>query len=289
MDYFQGDPTRAIHELQDGHHIFVTKEFYNLHNLGLGDKLTFIGADAKPAEFTISAVVSSTGMALVKNYYDMRSLFQDAAISSVLGSVDDARKIFRLRDTNLLLLNIAPAVATPEHMGQLSEQLTREGFQSASSVELKAGLKSLVTRVVDSLSVIAFGALLIASLGVANMVIASVHARRFEFGVLRAIGAGRGQLVRLVLAEVTLIGFIAGILGAAAGLHFAFMATQVDRLLAGVPTNFLATTAPAILTYMLLYTLLAIALTTALAWLAALAPALRGAFTAQRTLLASRT
>jgi putative ABC transport system permease protein len=287
MDYFQGDPTRAIHELEDGHHIFVTKEFYNLHNLGLGDKLTFFGADGKPAQFTISAVVSSTGMALVKNYFDMRSLFQDAAVSSVLGSVDDARKIFRLRDTNLLLLNIAPDQATPAHMVKLREQLSREGFQSASSVELKAGLKSLVTRVVDSLSVIAFGALLIASLGVANMVIASVHARRFEFGVLRAIGAGRGQLVRLVLAEVTLIGFIAGILGAAAGLQFAFMATQVDRLLAGVPTSFLATDTPVIFADMALYTLLAIVLTTALAWLAALAPALRGAFAAQRTLLAS--
>ncbi len=93
MDYFQGNPRQAIDELADGHHLFVTKEFYNLHNLGLGDKLTFIGADGKPAEFTISAVVSSTGMDLVKNYFDMRSLFQDAAISSVLGSIDDAQKL----------------------------------------------------------------------------------------------------------------------------------------------------------------------------------------------------
>jgi putative ABC transport system permease protein len=289
MDYLQGDPVRAVQELADGHHVFVTKEFFNLHNLGLGDKLTFIGADGKPAEFTIAAVVSSTGMDLVKNYFDMRSLFQDAAISSVLGSLDDARKIFRLRDVNLMLLNVAPSAATPEHMGKLREELTREGFQSASSVELKTGIKLLITRVVDSLSVIAIGALLIASLGVANMVIASVHARRFEFGVLRAIGAGRGQLVRLVLAEVTLIGFVAGILGAAAGLHFAFMATLVDRLLVGFPTNFLAVNRSAMLGYMAFYTVLAIGLTTLLAWIAAIGPALRGAFAAQRTLLASRT
>ncbi len=118
-----------------------------------------------------------------------------------------------------MLLNIAASHANPDTMGQLRQSLAREGFQSASSVELKAGLKSLITRVVDSLSVIAFGALLIASLGVANMVIASVHARRFEFGVLRAIGAARGQLIRLVLAEVTLIGLVAGVLGAARGCN----------------------------------------------------------------------
>ncbi len=205
-----------------------------------------------------------------------------------MGSLSDAQSIFRLKNADLMLLNIVPPYATPEHMGLLREQLTGEGFQSASSVELKAGLKSLITRVVDSLSVIAFGALLIASLGVANMVIASVHARRFEFGVLRAIGAGRSQLVRLVLAEVSLIGIVAGVLGAAAGLQFAFMATLVDRLLVGFPTNFLAATFPSVCELIGFYLLMAMGMTMLFeAWLAAILPAVRGAMTAQRTLLAS--
>ena len=125
------------------------------------------------------------------------------------------------------------------------------------------------------------------SLGVANMVIASVHAKRFEFGVLRAIGAGRAQLVRLVLAEVTLIGIVAGFLGAAAGLHFAFMASQIDLLLIGFPTHFLAANPRDIFLGILFFIALAIGLTTLLAWLASLAPAIKGAFSAQRILLAS--
>jgi putative ABC transport system permease protein len=139
---------------------------------------------------------------------------------------------------------------------------------------------------VDTLSIIALGALVVASLGVANMVIASVHARRFEFGVLRAIGAGRGQLIRLVLAEVTLIGAVAGVLGAGAGLYLAYMATQVDQLLVGFQTKFLAEDSARIVAIVGIHLAIAIVLTTLLAWLASAAPAIRGAFTAQRTLLA---
>jgi len=118
------------------------------------------------------------------------------------------------------------------------------------------------------------------------MVIASIHARRYEFGVLRAIGAGRSQLVRLVLAEVTLIAIIAGVLGAGAGFTFAFMASQLDFVLIGFPTSFIDPVAANAVGWGIVIVLLAILLTTLLAWLASIVPAVRGAMSAQRTLLA---
>jgi putative ABC transport system permease protein len=286
MEYFQGDPKIALQQLAAGGHIFVTKEFYNLRGLGVGDKLTLLASNGKPVTFTIAAVVTSTGMELVKNYFDMRSVFQDHALTSVLGSVTDAHKYFKARAGTLMLANIKPGT-TPAAVAKLKNDLLQEGYQSVSSLELKNGIRNIIVRVVETLSVIALGALIVASLGVANMVIASVHARRFEFGVLRAIGAGRGQLIRLVLAEVTLIGVVAGILGAAAGLFLAFMATQIDQLLIGFQTKFLAAQTLNMLGIVALHLLIAIALTTLLAWLASAAPAIRGAFSAQRTLLAS--
>ncbi len=286
MKFTQGDPATAIAQLAAGDHIFVTNEFYQAHHLGVGDKLTFLTADGKQQQFTIAAVVTSTGMDLVKNYFDMRSTFQDAAVSTVMGSVADGKKYFRLRDINLMLLNVKPPANEPAGMGKLREELRQEGFQSASSVDLKANLNSLIDRVVGAMSLIAAGALVVASLGVANMVIASVHARRYEFGVLRAIGAGRWQLIRLVLAEVSLIGVVAGILGTAAGLELAYCFTLIDRTV-GFPTHFLALDKADVLRDMGLFLLSSIVLTTLLAWLASVWPAARGAFTAQRTLLAS--
>jgi putative ABC transport system permease protein len=146
--------------------------------------------------------------------------------------------------------------------------------------------QNLMARIINGFSIIGIGALCVASLGVANMVIASVHARRYELGVLRAIGAGRWQLVRLVLAEVTLIGFIAGILGAAAGLSFAFMATQVDRVLIGFATSFMDSDLTAAVAYASLLVVAAVVITTLFAWAASLGPALRGVTAAQRSILA---
>ena len=53
----------AIKQLQAGGHIFVTKEFHNLRGLGVGDKITFFSSTGKPVDFTIAAVVTSTGTA----------------------------------------------------------------------------------------------------------------------------------------------------------------------------------------------------------------------------------
>jgi putative ABC transport system permease protein len=286
MDYVQGTPRTALKQLEDGRHIYVTTEFSQTRHLGVGDKLTFRAADGKDVEFTIAAVVRSTGVDMVKNFFDLRAAFGEQAINSVLGSAGDAKKYFDKGDPTLMLLNIDREKV--KDMAAFRDKLEKdEGLKSLSSVEVKQSLHNIISRVVNGLSVIGIGALLVASLGVANMVIASIHARRFEFGVLRAIGAGRSQLVRLVLAEVTLIGIVAGILGGCAGLWFAFMATQVDRTAVGFAMHFLDPHASAAAVYAAYLMLLAIVLTTILGYLAAIIPAFRGATSAQQTLLAS--
>ncbi len=285
IDFQQGDAAGALAAMDDGRHVFVSTEFAATRKLGLGDKILFKAADGKDIEFSIAAIVSSTSVEMVKNYFDLRAEFGQQSVASVIGAIPDARKYFMLGDPSLLLLNVDPA--RHSQMTKLRDQLAAEGLQSLSAVEMKASLHTIITRLIDGLTIIGIGALCLASLGVANMVIASIHARRYEFGVLRAIGAGRAQLIRLVLAEVTLIGFIAGILGACAGLWYTFMISRVDRVLIGLQTCVINPDPRAAVLYALFLIALSIGLTTLLGWLAALVPAVRGSMTAQRTLLAS--
>ena len=99
LDYIQGDPKTALAQLKKGNAVFVSTEFYNARKLGLGDKVTLIAADGKDQEFTIAAVVNSTGVEVVKNYFDLRSAFAAKAISSMLGTITDAKKYFKMSNT----------------------------------------------------------------------------------------------------------------------------------------------------------------------------------------------
>jgi putative ABC transport system permease protein len=60
--------------------------------------------------------------------------------------------------------------------------------------------------------------LLVTSLGVVNTIMASVRARRWELGVLRALGITRSALVRMILVEGLLIGLVACLLSLSFGV-----------------------------------------------------------------------
>jgi putative ABC transport system permease protein len=277
MDFIQGNEAEAFEKLKRGKAVFVSREYQQARGIGVGDTLTFVASDGTDVDFSIAAVVASPGMDMAKNYFDMGAAYRDKAVSSVLGNTADAKKYFRQDRVNLALANVKPGV----DVRLLRNKIEEMGWQTASSVEMKEHLTLVISRFVDALSLLALAGMCVASLGVTNMVIASVHARRFEFGILRAVGAGRGQLIRLVLAETSLVAVTAGMLGAAAGLHYAFMGSRIDRLLFGYETVSLP------LQWIWLPILIGVAITVPLSWLASIVPAWRGASTAQQVLLAS--
>lgn len=62
---------------------------------------------------------------------------------------------------------------------------------------------------------------LVGAAGIANTLVLNVTERRREFGILRAIGAGTGHLLRLLLAEGLALGMLGLALGAVLGLGLA--------------------------------------------------------------------
>jgi putative ABC transport system permease protein len=68
---------------------------------------------------------------------------------------------------------------------------------------------------------------LVAALGVVTALLIAVLQRRRELGVLRAVGASQGQVIRSVLAEAALMGLIGTAIGLAVGVPFEWFTLEV--------------------------------------------------------------
>ena len=92
--------------------------------------------------------------------------------------------------------------------------------QVVSLEQVKGALVSLVGTAQTMVAAVAVIAILVAVIGVINSILTSVHERTGEIGVLKAVGAGRAQIFRLVWLETlltSLAGAVPGSLLAAGG------------------------------------------------------------------------
>jgi putative ABC transport system permease protein len=83
-------------------------------------------------------------------------------------------------------------------------------------------LQQHIATIIERLYAIAYAQQLVvavvAALGVVTALLISVLQRRREMGVLRAIGASRGQVIHAVLAEAALMGVIGTVIGLVVGI-----------------------------------------------------------------------
>jgi len=87
-----------------------------------------------------------------------------------------------------------------------------------------------VTRVIFGLIMLCF---VVSCMAVFNMVMGSIHARMREAGLLKAVGASRGQLMRLYMYEALVIGLVGGAIGYGIGCGLAL--TLGPWLIDGAP------------------------------------------------------
>jgi ABC-type antimicrobial peptide transport system permease subunit len=97
------------------------------------------------------------------------------------------------------------------------------GYATSAPEQLVANLRRYLHVVDIVLGGIASIALVIASLGITNALLAAVRERRREIGVLKAIGARDRDVMRWFLLEAALIGAAGGTLGTALGVAVAFV------------------------------------------------------------------
>lgn len=108
------------------------------------------------------------------------------------------------------------------------------GYKTHSGVKWFDAARREVTLIAAGLNLFALIALFVASIGITNTLVTSVIERTKEIGILRAVGATRGQIVSLFLLEGAMIGAAGGATGMALARGLAVWADEwVRKLIAG--------------------------------------------------------
>jgi putative ABC transport system permease protein len=238
VDWIQGDAATAIPRLKDGDAVLVAKEFLLARGLGVGDTIS-LGAEGDEHEFEIVGVVGAAGLDMATGVFGIRSVYLEHAVSCVFMNFDTVADRFGTREAFIMQIELDvpddPAAASAAEAA-LAETVREEipGAIFASGREIKALVEEIGGKVLTVTASIASAALLLACLGVGNVVAAGITARGFEFGVLRAVGGSAGTAPRLVLAEVAVTGIAAVITGTALGVHLAWIGVLMYGDLAGI-------------------------------------------------------
>lgn len=231
IEWIQGDPATAIPRIASGDGLIVAERFLVARDIGVGDRIT-LGVGRVVQEFEIVGVVAAGGLELATQLFGVRSQYMEVAMSCVFLDHETVGRLWDNRDAYLLQVNLNDSVSDEEATLAINEAVPGVNFQSGRWVA--DTVNELAGTLMRMQSTVAFAALLLASLAVGNVVAANVRSRRFEYGVLRAVGMPRGGLVRLVLGEVALLAITGALIGTCFGLHLAWMDARLMRELAGI-------------------------------------------------------
>jgi putative ABC transport system permease protein len=234
LDWIEGDPEEAKNRLIEGGAVIVASEFQVAQGLGVGDVFnsSYNGQDYS---FDIVGVVTSPGLELISKFFNVGSEFVDQSLHAVFGSRKDLLEKFGTDSIAMIQIDLSDDIGDDEALEIIRETLFGAGvIDAGSGRQIREQLEGIVQSFLMVFSVIAVLSMLIACFGVANVVAAGIQARQFEFGVLRAMGAQRWLLMRLVVAEAVLIAFTASVLGTLMGLQGAWAGRRLDELLLGL-------------------------------------------------------
>lgn|GEM_PF-3532196 len=148
-------------------------------------------------------------------------------IPAITVGIADGRRYFNAGDPNSYLANLAPEANLEAVRAQIDRTLAaRYNVAVDTAAETKQDAKEQFGRFFNIFYAILGVAAIVGLLGLANTLAMSVLQRYREIGVLRAIGATRSQIWRMVLVESATLGLVAFVLSLPLGLVMSLLAVR---------------------------------------------------------------
>jgi putative ABC transport system permease protein len=214
IDFLHGEVAEKTKALERGEGVALSESLARRLKLGQGDKLVLLGPRGP---LTLPVI----------DLY--RDYTRDRGIAMI--GADYFAKVWGAQGVHSLAIEFIPGTSEmfrdKVRASFFSAFGGKEAFICYSNHALKARILDIfnqtfaVTAVLKTISIaVAIGGVML-TLGILVM------ERTRELGVLKAIGASRGQIVRVMLAEASLIGFLASLVGIVSGAALALVLTWV--------------------------------------------------------------
>ncbi|MEU4244856.1 FtsX-like permease family protein [Actinoplanes sp. NPDC026619] len=212
-----------------GHFLDATAEHYPMTVLGFeAAKILGIGSLETPTQvllgdhyFTVAGVLAPVTVA---PEIDLAALISFGQAEQVFGRTAEPTRIYLRADPDQVAVVAAVLTATTMPDGRNDVQIRRPSDLLVARIAAKGAFVGLFLGLGGI-------ALLIAGVGIANIMVISVLERRGEIGLRRALGARRRHVALQFLLESTLLAVLGGVLGVGLGL----LATAVAARLGGNP------------------------------------------------------
>ncbi len=191
---------------EDGDSIVIGQGLADLLEVGVGDRVMVVGR-------RLNESMRQRPMTVVGIY----SLGMDSAErGSVFINLPTAQTLYNLRDQE------TEVVVSLENIGKESEiiadlQAQLPDYEVDSWDTLSPEIRQAIESKAAATSILGMLVVLIASIGILNLMLMAVYERTREMGVLAALGMKGRQITALFLLEGTFIGLFAAVIGAILG------------------------------------------------------------------------
>ena len=190
--------------------VIISDNFARTHGVKVGDEISLEGGADQHVQLKVIGQVEEYQWVRGSLILDLTKHVDSFGIRSSLGQVNyDAFEVYFPPETDVqarrkvlqqspLALKYAVWTQTKSEIRQERRDGLRRIYGAAYAQQLLVGM--------------------VAVLGVITALLISVLGRRRELGLLRAVGATRGQLMQSIIAEALLLGLVGTLLGVGAGM-----------------------------------------------------------------------
>lgn len=201
INFKEGGSNQILKKVAEGEGVIVSETFAEGHKIGRGGQVILV-SPAGRITFPVLGV-------FVDYRTDGGGIWMDRSVFVRYwrdARVDTAR--LYLRDKRLL----------PKVMGRIKRTYFA-GYRlfALSHADLKAHVLKIFDQTFTITYVLEFIALIVAALGITNTFLVHIVDRQRDIGILRAMGATKMNIIRLIVTESGIMGLISYILAAVAG------------------------------------------------------------------------